>query len=57
VILIKDGYGCASARFKPRPSYGITLLPEVAADVEARDERGKLIRYAPPMPSRSVGLA
>jgi hypothetical protein len=57
VILIKDGYGCASARFKPRPSYGITLLPEVTADVEARDERGKLIRYAPPMPSRSVGLA
>jgi LysR family transcriptional regulator, hydrogen peroxide-inducible genes activator len=37
--------------------YGITLLPEVAVEVEARDGRVKLLRFAPPMPSRTVGLA
>jgi len=37
--------------------YGITLLPEVAVDVEARDQRVKLLRFAPPTPSRAVGLA
>jgi LysR family hydrogen peroxide-inducible transcriptional activator len=37
--------------------YGITLLPEVAVDVEARNERVKLLRFAPPTPSRTVGLA
>jgi LysR family hydrogen peroxide-inducible transcriptional activator len=37
--------------------YGITLLPEVAVDVEARDRRVKLLRFAPPRPSRTVGLA
>jgi len=37
--------------------YGITLLPEVAIDVEARDERVKLLRFTPPMPSRTIGLA
>jgi LysR family hydrogen peroxide-inducible transcriptional activator len=36
--------------------YGITLLPEVAVDVEARDERVKLLRFAPPMPKRTIGL-
>ena len=37
--------------------YGITLLPQVALDVEARDERVKLLRFAPPTPKRVIGLA
>jgi LysR family hydrogen peroxide-inducible transcriptional activator len=37
--------------------YGVTLVPEVAIDVEVRDERVKLLRFAPPQPGRTVGLA
>jgi LysR family hydrogen peroxide-inducible transcriptional activator len=37
--------------------YGVTLLPEVAVDVEVRDERIKLLRLAPPQPGRTIGLA
>jgi LysR family transcriptional regulator, hydrogen peroxide-inducible genes activator len=37
--------------------YGVTLMPEVAVDVEVRDERVKLLRFAPPQPGRTVGLA
>lgn len=37
--------------------YGATLLPQVAAEVEARDARIKLLRFAPPEPGRSIGLA
>jgi len=37
--------------------YGVTLVPEVAVDVEVRDERVKLLRFAPPQPGRTVGLA
>jgi LysR family hydrogen peroxide-inducible transcriptional activator len=37
--------------------YGVTLLPDVAVEVEARDERVKLLRFAPPAPSRAIGLA
>jgi LysR family hydrogen peroxide-inducible transcriptional activator len=37
--------------------YGVTLVPEVAVDVEARDERVKLLRFAPPQPGRTIGLA
>jgi LysR family hydrogen peroxide-inducible transcriptional activator len=37
--------------------YGVTLVPEVAVDVEVRDERIKLLRFAPPQPGRSIGLA
>jgi len=37
--------------------YGVTLLPEVAVDVELRDERVKLLRFVQPEPARSVGLA
>jgi LysR family hydrogen peroxide-inducible transcriptional activator len=36
--------------------YGITLLPRVAVDVELRDERVKLLRFAEPAPGRIVGL-
>jgi LysR family transcriptional regulator, hydrogen peroxide-inducible genes activator len=37
--------------------YGVTLLPEVAIDVEIRDERVKLLRFVEPQPKRSIGLA
>ncbi len=37
--------------------YGITLVPQVAADVEVRDERVKLLQFMPPVPGRTVGLA
>lgn len=37
--------------------YGATLLPQVAVEVEARDARIKLLRFAPPEPGRSIGLA
>jgi LysR family hydrogen peroxide-inducible transcriptional activator len=36
---------------------GVTLLPQVAVDSEARDERIKLLRFAPPEPSRTIALA
>jgi len=37
--------------------YGVTLLPEVAIDVEVRDERVKLLRFIEPQPRRNIGLA
>jgi LysR family transcriptional regulator, hydrogen peroxide-inducible genes activator len=37
--------------------YGVTLLPEIAAGVEVRDGRVKLLRFAEPQPARIVGLA
>jgi len=37
--------------------YGVTLLPEVAAGVEARDGRIKLLRFVEPQPARMIGLA
>jgi len=37
--------------------YGVTLVPQIAVDVEVRDERVKLLRFAPPPPGRTVGLA
>jgi len=37
--------------------YGVTLVPEVAVDVEVRDDRIKLLRFAPPQPGRTIGLA
>jgi LysR family hydrogen peroxide-inducible transcriptional activator len=37
--------------------YGVTLVPQIAVDVEVRDERVKLLRFAPPQPGRTVGLA
>jgi LysR family hydrogen peroxide-inducible transcriptional activator len=36
--------------------YGVTLVPEVALDVEVRDERVKLLRFAGAEPGRTVGL-
>jgi LysR family hydrogen peroxide-inducible transcriptional activator len=37
--------------------YGVTLLPNVAVDAEGRDGRVKLLRFAEPVPGRTVGLA
>jgi LysR family transcriptional regulator, hydrogen peroxide-inducible genes activator len=37
--------------------YGVTLLPEVAAGVEVRDSRVRLLRFAEPEPARTIGLA
>ncbi|MGN6573549.1 MAG: hydrogen peroxide-inducible genes activator [Pseudolabrys sp.] len=37
--------------------YGVTLVPEIAADVEVRDARVRLARFAAPEPGRSIGLA
>jgi LysR family hydrogen peroxide-inducible transcriptional activator len=37
--------------------YGITLVPQVAVDVKVRDDRVKLLRFAPPQPGRTIGLA
>ena len=37
--------------------YGVTLIPQIAADVERRDERVKFLRLKDPEPGRSIGLA
>ena len=37
--------------------YGVTLLPEVAASVEVRDDRVKLLRFAGREPARTIGHA
>jgi LysR family hydrogen peroxide-inducible transcriptional activator len=37
--------------------YGITLLPEIAAELEARDKRVTLKRFRAPEPGRTIGLA
>ena len=37
--------------------YGVTLIPQIAADVERRDIRIKFLRLREPQPGRSIGLA
>lgn len=37
--------------------YGITLMPEIAMDVEMRDERVRALRFYEPEPLRTIGLA
>ncbi len=37
--------------------YGVTLIPQIAADVERRDPRVKFLRLREPQPGRSIGLA
>jgi len=37
--------------------YGVTLVPQIAVDVEVRDERVKLLQFAAPQPGRTIGLA
>ncbi len=37
--------------------YGVTLIPQIAADVERRDDRVKFLRLQNPEPGRSIGLA
>ncbi|MGE3145670.1 MAG: LysR substrate-binding domain-containing protein [Pseudorhodoplanes sp.] len=36
--------------------YGVTLVPNIAADVEARDPRVRLVPFARPVPGRTIGL-
>lgn len=36
--------------------FGVTLLPEICADVEVRDDRVLLQRFEDPQPARTVGL-
>jgi LysR family hydrogen peroxide-inducible transcriptional activator len=36
--------------------YGVTLLPEICVEIEARDKRIALTRFADPEPSRDIGL-
>jgi LysR family transcriptional regulator, hydrogen peroxide-inducible genes activator len=36
--------------------YGVTLIPQIAADVEGRDDRVKFLRLKNPEPGRSIGL-
>jgi LysR family transcriptional regulator, hydrogen peroxide-inducible genes activator len=36
--------------------YGVTLIPQIAADVERRDERVKFLRMQNPEPGRRIGL-
>ncbi|MES2197814.1 MAG: LysR substrate-binding domain-containing protein [Pseudomonadota bacterium] len=36
--------------------YGVTLIPQIAADVERRDARVKFLRLENPQPGRSIGL-
>jgi LysR family hydrogen peroxide-inducible transcriptional activator len=36
--------------------YGVTLLPEICIDIEARDQRIALTRFAAPEPQREIGL-
>jgi LysR family hydrogen peroxide-inducible transcriptional activator len=36
--------------------YGVTLIPQIAADVEQRDDRVKLLRLKNPQPGRTIGL-
>lgn len=37
--------------------YGVTLIPQIAADVEQRDPRVKFLRLENPQPGRRIGLA
>ena len=37
--------------------FGVTLVPEIATEVEARDKRVMLKRFAKPEPGRTIGLA
>ena len=37
--------------------YGVTLIPQIAADVERRDKRVKFLRLKKPEPGRSIGMA
>ncbi len=36
--------------------YGVTLIPQIAADVERRDTRVRFLRLENPQPGRSIGL-
>lgn len=37
--------------------FGVTLVPQIAADTELRDRRVRVLRFAAPAPGRTIGLA
>ena len=37
--------------------FGVTLVPQIAAEVELRDDRVRALRFAAPAPGRTIGLA
>ncbi|ABD05320.1 transcriptional regulator, LysR family [Rhodopseudomonas palustris HaA2] len=37
--------------------YGVTLIPQIAAEIERRDTRVKFLRLRRPQPGRTIGLA
>jgi LysR family hydrogen peroxide-inducible transcriptional activator len=37
--------------------YGVTLVPQIAADAELRDARVRALPFAEPAPRRVIGLA
>ena len=37
--------------------YGVTLVPQIAADAELRDARVRVLPFAEPAPRRVIGLA
>jgi LysR family hydrogen peroxide-inducible transcriptional activator len=37
--------------------YGVTLVPQIAAAVELRDDRVRALRFVSPAPGRTIGLA
>jgi LysR family hydrogen peroxide-inducible transcriptional activator len=37
--------------------YGVTLVPQIAAEAELRDRRVKAVQFADPAPARTIGLA
>jgi LysR family hydrogen peroxide-inducible transcriptional activator len=48
--------GLATVMQMVAAGYGITLIPQIAAEVEGRDPRIKLLRLQEPQPGRSIGL-
>ena len=68
LILLEDGHClrdqalafCATAtRGRPASAggYDVMLIPQIAADVERRDDRVKFLRLENPQPGCSIGLA
>ncbi|MCX5497172.1 LysR substrate-binding domain-containing protein [Kaistia dalseonensis] len=54
-----NGFGAASLSTIMQMvanGYGVTLLPEICVDIEARDKRIALTRFASPEPQREIGL-
>jgi len=56
---LQSGFGSASLATIMQMvanGYGVTLLPEICVEIEARDPRIALARFAEPEPKREIGL-